>query len=65
MDAEQPNKQERYMGRRIHRGLFRTKDGMLVNADVNGAAQMMRKVIPVAMAYGIVGGVNPVKVVVA
>ena len=53
------------MGRRIHRGLFRTKDGMLVNADVNGAAQMMRKVIPVAMAYGIVGGVNPVKVVVA
>jgi len=37
----------------------------LVNADVNGAAQILRKVFPKANAYGIVGCVNPVRVNVA
>lgn len=31
-------------GERIQRGLFRTKKGFLVNADCNGAANIMRKV---------------------
>ena len=30
--------------RRIHRGLFRSNDGVLINADVNGAYQLIRKV---------------------
>lgn len=33
-----------FSGRRIHRGLYRTKDGKLINADVNGAANISRKV---------------------
>jgi len=65
LDGEQPFKHGIYMGKRIKRGLFRTSNGTIVNADVNGAAQIMRKVFPIAYAYGIEGGVNPVKVVVA
>lgn len=30
--------------RRIHRGLFRSNNGVLINADVNGAYQIIRKV---------------------
>lgn len=50
--------------RRIHRGLFKSNHGILLNADVNGAFQIMRKVFPeVSFAEGIVGVVlRPVKV---
>ena len=41
--AEQPYTGD-FSGRRIHRGLYRTKDGKLINADVNGAANISRKV---------------------
>jgi len=30
-------------GRRVKRGLYKTKDGMLVNADVNGSLNILRK----------------------
>ncbi len=43
LDGEFPKKQETYAGRRIQRGLFRTASGAVVNADVNGAAQIARK----------------------
>ena len=36
-------KEYRFSGRRIHRGLYRTKSGMLFNADVNGALNILRK----------------------
>ena len=32
-----------FLGKRIKRGLYRTKDGKLLNADVNGALNIMRK----------------------
>lgn len=32
-----------FSGKRIKRGLYRTKDNILLNADVNGAANIMRK----------------------
>ena len=32
-----------FSGRRITRGLYKTKNGMLINADLNGAANIMRK----------------------
>lgn len=32
-----------FSGKRIHRGLYKTKSGMLLNADVNGALNIMRK----------------------
>jgi len=65
LDGEKPAKQVEYKGKRVKRGLFKTANGTLVNADVNGAAQIMRKVVPTAKAYGIEGGVNPVKVAIA
>ena len=30
-------------GRRVNRGLYKTKDGMFVNADVNGSLNILRK----------------------
>ena len=32
-----------FSGKRIHRGLYRTKNGTLVNADINGACNILRK----------------------
>lgn len=43
LDQEIPQKSESYQGKRIKRGLFRTSQGVLVNADVNGAAQILIK----------------------
>ena len=34
-----------YLGRRIKRGLFRSSTGKLINADHNGALNIMRKVV--------------------
>lgn len=33
-----------FSGKRIHRGIYKAKDGTLINADVNGAANISRKV---------------------
>jgi IS605 OrfB family transposase len=32
-----------FSGKRIHRGMYRTKEGILINADVNGSLNIMRK----------------------
>lgn len=34
-----------FSGRRIHRGLYKTKNGIILNADVNGASNIIRKEI--------------------
>lgn len=34
-----------YMGKRIKRGLFKTNKGKLINADLNGSLNIMKKVI--------------------
>ena len=39
-------KHNKYKGKRIKRGLFRTSTGLYINADVNGAYNIIRKVIP-------------------
>ena len=39
-------RQVKYLGKRIHRGLFRSSIGILINADLNGALGIMRKVFP-------------------
>lgn len=36
-------KQGNFTGKRIHRGLYRTDDGRTLNADVNGALNILRK----------------------
>lgn len=43
LDGEAVQKQDQYAGKRIRRGLFRTAQGWLVNADVNGAANILAK----------------------
>jgi IS605 OrfB family transposase len=43
LDLESIKKNENYMGKRIKRGLFRTKNNILINADVNGAINILRK----------------------
>ena len=40
-----------FSGKRIHRGLYRSKQGM-IHADVNGAANIVRKVFPNVRARG-------------
>lgn len=48
--------------RRIKRGFYKADTGQLINADVNGALQIINKVVPKAFADGIVGiGLCPVK----
>ena len=37
LDNEFPEKRQNYAGRRITRGLFRSAQGFLINADVNAA----------------------------
>lgn len=42
----------KFSGRRIHRGLYRTGKKRLINADVNGSYNILRKAIPNAFSYG-------------
>ncbi|MCP1126195.1 transposase [Bacillus sp. 3103sda1] len=44
-----------FSGKRIKRGLYRTKENKLLNADVNGAYNILKKVVPKAFADGIEG----------
>lgn len=42
---EKIGKHENYLGKRRKRGLFQSSTGKLINADVNGALNIMRKVV--------------------
>ena len=55
LDNEMPIKENYNKKRRIHRGLFVSNQGVEINADVNGAYQIMKKVFPNVFANGIVG----------
>lgn len=43
LDLEPVQKQERYTGKRVKRGLFASREGILFNADVNGSLNIGRK----------------------
>ena len=43
LDSESIERHEKYRGKRIYRGLFKTSKGILINADVNGAYNIMKK----------------------
>ena len=45
IDNEELKHHEEYKGKRIKRGLFRTNRGKLINADLNGSLNIMKKVI--------------------
>lgn len=53
LDMEPIGRHERYAGRRLKRGLFRSASGRYLNADVNGAYNIIRKAVPEAFCQGI------------
>ena len=55
LDNELPIKENYNKTRRIHRGLFKSNSNKLINSDVNGSYQIMKKVFPNAFANGIEG----------
>lgn len=46
LDNEEIKHHDKYLGKRISRGLFRTSNGVIINADVNGAYNIMKKAFP-------------------
>ena len=50
LDNETIEFHKKYMGKRISRGLFKTSKGILINADVNGAYNIMKKGFPNAVS---------------
>lgn len=66
IDNEPPTKDFYNKSRRIHRGLFKSNQNQLINADINAAYQIIKKVFPTATysvdGHGIVGcNTHPVK----
>lgn len=53
LDEEQPVKAQYNKSRRKKRGLFKSNTGKLINADVNAAFQMIKKVVPDVVFDGI------------
>jgi putative transposase len=64
LDLEPIEHKDEYDGRRISRSLFKSKDGIIINADINGSGNIMRKAIPnCLMTNGIEGFVvSPVRI---
>jgi putative transposase len=53
LDDEPIKKHKEYKGKRLDRGLFQASDGRIINADVNGALNIMKKVVPNVTTNGI------------
>jgi len=54
-----------FSGRRVKRGLYQAASGRHINADVNGAYNILRKALPDVVGKGIVGAaVHPVRLAV-
>lgn len=63
LDNEAPVKENYNKSRRVYRGLFKSNNSILINADLNGAYQIMKKVVPNAFADGIEDvGLHPIRV---
>jgi putative transposase len=66
LDLEPIGKHETSAGTRVKRGLFRTRGGRCLNADINGAYNILRNVVPNAFGNGIGGVVvHPVRIALA
>src|SRR5271157_925744 len=57
LDREEVCKHDKYCGKRVMRGLFRSAGGVAINADVNAAYNILRKAFPESLprGYGIAG----------
>jgi putative transposase len=58
VDGETPCKENYSKNRRICRGLFQSSS-QLINADVNGSLQIIKKVFPNAFDYGVEANLTP------
>jgi len=58
LDNESIEHHDKYIGRRISRGLFKSKNGIIINADVNGAYNIIKKAIPNAFSLENVDGIE-------
>lgn len=54
IDNEKPVKENYNKSRRVHRGLFVSNSGITINADLNGAYQILKKVFPIKWDRGCV-----------
>ena len=48
----------KFSGKRVSRGMYKSKSGQEINADVNGSGNIMRKVLPNAFAAHGIGDAN-------
>jgi putative transposase len=55
--TDDPKREDQYAfsGKRVKRGLYQAKDGRILNADVNGSYNILRKAVPTAFANGVEG----------
>ena len=58
LDNEFPQERQKYAGRRVTRGLFKSSQGFLINADVNAAFNILVKSDPKALPKRSVNGVG-------
>ena len=61
LDNEPLGKKDSYLGKRIKRGLFRSSKNRLINADLNGSLNILRKVIG-EFQYSIGACCTPVRI---
>ncbi|MDJ0516185.1 MAG: hypothetical protein QNJ74_07960 [Trichodesmium sp. MO_231.B1] len=56
-------KKPKFSGKKVTRGLYKTRENKLLNSDVNGSLNIIKKVIPDVFDQGIKGlPFNPVVV---
>lgn len=60
LDNELPIKENYNKSRRFKRGLFKTNEGRLINSDVNGSLQIMKKVFSNTISYEIEVNLTPI-----
>lgn len=58
LDCESIEKHETYQGKRISRGLFKSQNGIIINADVNAAYNILTKAVPEAFSVDGIEGVG-------
>lgn len=65
IDKDDMNFNTMFGGKRINRGIYQSKEGIIINADINAAINIMRKVVPdeQVFAQGILdGAVHPITI---
>lgn len=53
IDRESIGHHDQYLGKRLKRGLFRSANGTLLNADINGSYTILRRYAPDAFSDGV------------